>query len=206
MRCPVCEGIVPAGSNCFVEDGTSFTWDGTGEGGDGYILVPELSADVDQLLVCGEDGLLAEVPLRWAEPPAVRAYSTVAISIANNTLTALTFNTELYDTDTMWSSGAPTRVTFTTAGVYLVTMVVAWDNNIVGDRFGQIRKNGTDVLARESKDTGDRSDLIVPHNITIEEQFAAADYVEVMVQQTSGAALLIRGESYSPYLSAVRVA
>lgn len=208
-RCPVCEDIVPSGCNCAIENGTAWEWSGDGSDGDAFVLDPILSADPDQLLQCIEDlGLLALVPDSLQYPPAVQAYNSANLSIANDTVTTVTCNTELYDTDTMHSQVSNTgRVTFTTAGLYAVTFVCAWKNKTGGDRVAQIRKNGSDatILSFDSVRAGG-ADLIVGHTVVAEDVFAATDYVEARVRQTSGAALLLLSESYSPFLSAARVA
>jgi hypothetical protein len=205
-RCPACGLITPSGSNCFVEDSTCWEWSGTGTAGDPYLLLPVLSVDSDQLLQCTDDGLFGEPPEELSDPPACQAYSTVNLTIANSSMTALALNNKIYDTDTMHSNTTNnTRITFTTAGTYLVTFVCAWNKHATGDRIAQIRKNGTDVLAYESKRTGG-SDLIVGHSVTVEDAFIATDYVEAMVQQTSGGNLLVLAESYSPFFSAAKVA
>lgn len=205
-RCPVCDVEITIGCNCDVADGISFGWSGTGADDDPFVIDPILSEDVDQLLECDPEGLLALIPDEIINPPSVMTYRTSHLSIANNTLTTVPFTTELYDTDTMHDNTTnPERITFTTAGYYLVTFVCAWNKNIVGDRLAQIRKNGTDVLAMESKRTGG-ADLLVGHSITIEDSFSAGNYIEARVQQTSGGNLLLLGDSFSPFFLAERMA
>lgn len=203
-RCPECSDIVLDGCNCYVEDTDCFRWDGNGEDAP-YRLVPVLSADVDQLLTCN-GGLDAQVPALISNPPTAKAYHSTMLSISNNTETTVSLNSELYDTDTMHDvSSNNSRITFTTAGVYIVTLNLTWDKSGTGDRIAKIRKNGTDVLAYESKDAGG-ADLFVGHNLVIQEAFSATDYVEARVTQTSGGALLIRSETHSPVLTAERMA
>lgn len=207
-RCPNCQEIVPVGSNCIVDDSDCFTITGDGnmDGyGSPYVVEPILSADGNQLLTCTVNGLFGEIPILLREPPAARAYSTVPISIANNTLTTLSFSDDAYDTDTMWASGNPSRLTFTTAGVYVVTVNLLWQKHTAGDRLAQVRANGTDILLQDTKQAGGE-DLRIGHSLCLEESFAAADYIEVRVQQTSGGNLYIQSDSMSPFLAACRVA
>lgn len=207
-RCPVCQDVVATGCNCDVADGVSFEWNGTGTEASPLTISPILSVDVDQLLTCELDGLEALVPDLVRYPPTVEAYNTTNLSIANNTATTVTCNTELYDTDSMHSISSNTsRITFATAGLYIVNFVCAWNKNSIGDRVAWVRKNGSDasILSFESKRTGG-SDLIVGHCVTLEDTFVATDYVEGRVQQTSGGNLLLLGDSYSPFLGATRVA
>lgn len=201
-RCPACGDIIPAGPNCFTEDTDCFTWDGDGSADDPFTVSPDLDVSANNLLTCTEAGWLAKVPAVISDPPACSVFRSTNQSIANNTMTAVSFANELYDTDTMHAAGAPTRVTFTTAGTYVVTFVGVWKNNAVGNRVAEIRKNGTDVLAYESKLHGG-ADLFVGHTLVVQDEFAAADYVEALVLQTSGAALLLLSEYGSPILSAV---
>jgi hypothetical protein len=207
-RCPNCDAEIPIGCNCEVGDENCFEWTGDGSEGSPYVLLPVISADPDQLLSCGADGLLAETPDVLLIPPAVQAYNTNHLTIANNTLTTVTLNTENYDTDTMHSTSSNTgRLTFNQPGTYIVTFVCAWNKHVTGDRIAQIRKNGVDILAYESKrSSANSADLIVGHCITVEDDFIATDYVEARVQHTSGGNLLLLSESYSPFFSAVRVA
>lgn len=206
MRCPVCEEVIPAGSLCLVEDSDCFDVTGGGTELAPHVVVPILSADGDQLLTCTASGLYAAVPTSISNRPAVMAYHTVPQSIANNTLTTVALNNELYDTDTMHDNTTNnSRLTITTAGFYEIVFNGVWKNNSTGDRIAQIRKNGTDILDYESKRAGG-ADLLVGHCVSVQEAFAATDYVEARVQQTSGAALLLLGDSYSPIFTATRVA
>jgi hypothetical protein len=202
-RCPECLEIIPVGCNCEVLTTDCFVWDGDGSVDDPYTLSPDLDPSVNNLLTCGGSGLLAKVPAVISNPPACSAFRSTNQSISNNTLTAVSFANELYDTDTMHSNTVnPTRVTFTTAGTYVVTFVAVWNKNAVGNRVAEIRKNGTDVLAYESKLHGG-ADLFVGHSLVVQDEFVATDYVEGLVLQTSGGALLLLSEYGSPILSAV---
>jgi hypothetical protein len=197
----------PSATGCLgtVEASDAFTWSGAGSELSPWIAAPDLDPDVDNLLTCGVDGLLAQLPASIAEPPACRVFKSTNTSIANDTLTAVTFNVEEYDTDTMHSIAANTgRITFTTAGTYAVSFACAWNKNSTGIRLAEVRKNGTDVLAMESKTTGG-ADLLVGHVLLLEDDFSAADYVEALVRQTSGGNLALLSESFSPFFSAVKL-
>lgn len=212
-RCPVCDGIEPQGSNCFIDDTDCISHTGDGNEATEFALSVDLSADVDQLLTCGGDGLLATLPTLLTNPPTVQAFRTSPQSIPNNTLTALTFNVEFWDTDTMHSLVADTnRITFTTAGKYLVTFLGSWrpqsgSTGIETVRLIEMRKNGTDILAMDTRGAiNDGFGVFVGQNLIVEEQFSAADYVEVLVQQNIGSALQYSSESFSPVFTAYRMA
>lgn len=204
-RCPACGTITPTGCNCDTISTNCLVWSGDGSAASPYVLSFDFSADVDQLASCTADGLFAEVPATISDPPTAQIYRSSHQSIANNTLTTVTFNVELWDTDSMHSTVSNTeRLTFTTSGTYFVTACLAWNKDVDGDRVAQIRKNGTDILGYESKDSG-AADLIVGHSLVVQDSFAAADYIEARVQHTGGAALLLLSESYSPIFTAVRM-
>lgn len=204
-RCPICGTVAATGSLCSVLDSDEFAIPGAGSAASPHQLDPIEDGDADNLLACGVDGISAILPTSLTDPPSCRAFHSANQSIPNNTLTTVALNLEQYDTDTMHDLAiSNSRVTFTTAGKYIVTFNGVWDKHATGDRMAQVRKNGTDILAFESKRTGG-ADLYVGHSIVVQDSFAAADYVEARVQQTRGAALLLIQESYSPFLAATRV-
>ncbi len=206
MRCPVCSEVIPSGPNCLVDDTACFDVTGSGTELDPYVVVPDLSSDVDQLLACTASGLYAAVPTSISNRPSVQAYHSVVQSVVNDTETTVALNSELYDTDSMHDNTTNnSRLTFTTAGFYEVVFNGVWNKHATGDRIARIRKNGTDYLEHEAKRTGG-SDLLVGHCLSIQEAFAAADYVEARVRQTSGSNLLLLSDPFSPILSASRVA
>lgn len=213
-RCPSCDGIVPQGSNCLVDDTDCITHSGSGEGGDGFVLDPVLSVNVNQLLTCADDdGILALPPTSLTNPPTVQAYRTSPQSIPNNTLTAITFNVERWDNDTMHSVAANTnRITFTTAGKYMVSFVGTWKPQAGSTgtetiRIVTMRKNGTDVIARDSRTAvNDGFGVFLGQTLMAEEEFNAADYVEILVLQNIGAALAYESDSFSPVFTAYREA
>lgn len=122
--------------------------------------------------------------------PSCRVYNNANISINDATLTALTFNTERFDNDTMHSTSSNTgRITFTTAGRYYVAACVQFAVNATGNvRRVAIRLNGATIIADKTvTPVGGSNATIVP--ISTSYDFAAADYVEVLVYQDSGGAL-----------------
>lgn len=204
-RCPVCGAVAATGSLCSVLDSDEFDITGAGSAASPYQLTPIEDGDTDNLLACGVDGISVILPTSLTDPPSCRAFHSANQSIANSTHTTVALNLEQYDTDTMHDlSVSNSRVTFTTAGKYIVTFNCVWNKNSTGDRMAQVRKNGTDILALDSKRTGG-ADLLVGHCLVVQDSFAATDYVEGRVFQTSGAALLLLQDSYSPFLAATRV-
>ena len=142
-------------------------------------------------------------------PPSARVYNDADISVANNTLVALTFNTERWDTDTIHNTSTNTnRLTCQTAGLYHIYGTVLFAANATGQRAVQIKLNGTtfiggDMRVDAAASGGTRLTAVTEYSLS------AADYVELVVFQDSGGALNVTSAgNYSPefgmtYLGAV---
>ena len=139
-----------------------------------------------------------------AGPPRTRVYNNANISHATSgTLQAVTFNSERYDTDTMHSTAVNTsRITFTTAGTYDVFGALDFDANATGYRQIAIRVGGATYIASVTVPTIGAG---APHQLVIATTYAftAGQYVELMANQTSGAALnILASANYSPEFGA----
>lgn len=147
--------------------------------------------------------------IHMLSPPACRVFHNANQSIADATETTVAFNSERFDTDTMHDTVTNnSRITFNTAGVYVVTFngrfLTAADYSAV---YVILRKNGTTNIAQH---------MISPSAFNLQPvlmvsttyKFAATDFVEARVfhDNTSNAArtLDVFGEA-SPEFSAVFV-
>lgn len=120
-----------------------------------------------------------------ANPPKARVYNSANLTLTTATLTALTFNTERQDSDTMHSTATNTsRLTFTTAGFYVIGGHARFAANATGYRELQFRLNGTTNIAAVIDHTA--TAVARELCLTTGYQFAAGDYVELMAYQTSG--------------------
>jgi protein involved in polysaccharide export with SLBB domain len=142
--------------------------------------------------------------------PAVRCYNNANISIANSTVTTLTFNTNRFDQGTsvpQHSTATNTsRLTCQQAGVYIITGNVQFDNNSTGGREAWIILNGTTSLAR--KVVLATSGLSAPQDLSLTTEYylSVGDYVEFQVWQNSGGALNIQlAANESPEFMMARV-
>lgn len=109
------------------------------------------------------------------------------------TTTALQFTTEVYDSDSMFTTAAPNndRLTITTPGVYLLTTSVRWDPNDTGARLVSIVKSdvGALFLAADTRDSATGS--ATRQSVSTVTRMDAGEFVKVKVAQNSGAALSI---------------
>lgn len=175
----------------------------------------------EQSWVDGSGGAtpLSAARLNWIEvgiggvsfAPTVRVYNNANININTATLTALTYNSERFDTahnaaDTMHDTGINTgRLTCRYAGKYQITSNVDWAGNVTGTRVILIRLNGVTTIAREDTLAGTGGPG--GQSISTLYDLAVNDYVETVVYQTSGAGLNVNATgNFSPEFMMVRVA
>lgn len=133
--------------------------------------------------------------------PSVRVFGA-ATSVPNATLTPLSFTTERFDSG-LWTVGAPDVFVAPVTGVYLITGTVHFASSASGTyRHVGIRYNGADTIVGNTRTPTTSSVRYL--SVTTAYRLVASDYVELVVQQDSGAALNIeRTESGSPEFSAV---
>src|SRR5262245_9806483 len=62
-------------------------------------------------------------------------------AIADNTVTAIVFDTTVWDTNTFFNGGDPTRITFGTAGKYQIDVQTSWESPGNGILITQARLN-----------------------------------------------------------------
>lgn len=125
------------------------------------------------------------------DPPRCRLTKSTTQSIANNTTTSVTFDTEAFDDGGMHSTTTNTsRVTIPTGGdgTYLVGAHVEFAANATGHRTLLITVNGTSTqtTVRENSVSGTLETRLACSSLV---QLVAGDYVEARVVQTSGGSL-----------------
>jgi hypothetical protein len=163
-------------------------------------LIAASAADTPARLAVGNNGetLVADssaaTGLKWAKSAnfvGVGLYNSTTQSILNNTLTAISFDAEYFDTDGFHSTVSNTaRITIPAGlgGKYLITMNSLWEPNGFGRRQQQIYKNSSqeyvsyDIVGNASNYIGGGSSIIISCN--------AGDYLEFAVTQNSGSTLL----------------
>lgn len=138
--------------------------------------------------------------------PMARVYNNAVQSIADNTITTITFNSERFDTDSMHSTSVNTsRLTCNTAGVYMIGAHIGIASNATGIRNVYIYLNGTTYIAINIAPAvnGDAS----IYSVSTLYELAATDYVELRVYQNSTGSLnTVQTGNYSPEFWITRVA
>jgi hypothetical protein len=126
--------------------------------------------------------------LKWATPAGGSSFagasiyhSTQAQSIANNTATKLTFDSEYYDTNGYANADDKFTIPSGKAGYYRVNCQVNNDATTTGYRQMSIYKNGSAVGAFVNYVAGD--DYI---QVDLVFNLAVGDYIEFYFRQTNG--------------------
>ncbi len=140
-------------------------------------------------------------------PLGTRVFNSANISISNATSTALTFDTEDFDTDNIHSVVSNTnRLTCVTAGYYLIWAQIEFAASAVGVRHLNLKKNatlylGTNIMVAPGGGTVARGNAVTVALL------AAGDYVEAEVYQDSGGSLNVNSNSdWSPIFGMIRIA
>lgn len=125
-----------------------------------------------------------------ANPPACRVFHSAAQSIASATNTALAFNSERYDTNTMHDTVTNnSRITMNTAGLYIVTanIQLASDTDYTTHDVW-ILLNGVTTIANINNVNPGTAALSRIYQLVTTYKFAVTDYIQVMVRQVNTSA------------------
>ena len=115
----------------------------------------------------------------------VKCKSTVAQTISNNTSTALTWDSEDYDTNTYHSTSSNTsRITIPsgTGGYYAISGYVTSDSQTSGFVELQIAKNGSAIASSTITPSNQLPSISAATVVSL----VATDYVELLYKQNSG--------------------
>ena len=134
--------------------------------------------------------------------PAIRVTRTSAQNVPNNGLTALTWNSERYDTAGMHSNRRNrSRIKAPVTGIYNITLEVAWSPfDPDGFRYIDLERNGAVEIAIDEVDPPPAGD----QSVTTQARLRKGDFIVAFAQQNSGGPLQIAKPStheYSPELS-----
>ena len=128
-------------------------------------------------------------------------------TISKNTETAITFDQEIADTNTMHDNSTNnSRITIKQAGRYHIVGNIRWESSSSGGygRTLRITKNGTEIAAHvliPSSTTSSPS-----QNVDIYLNLSVNDYIELKVYQDSGGNLDISRWSPNTYLQVAQIA
>ncbi len=123
--------------------------------------------------------------------PRVRCHDTGNQSTNSGTFTAITFNSNDYDSFTsMHSTSTNTsRITISVAGKYRLTAGIKFAANATGNRAARFLLNGATVIAEDHCFASTGGTEVTSFTLCAERNFAATDFIEVQAFQSSGGAL-----------------
>jgi hypothetical protein len=113
-------------------------------------------------------------------------------SISDNSATNISFDTENWDTDTMYAlSPNPSRITIVTDGRYEVKFWGYFASNSTGIRWAAIYEGGSLLIGVDSKGAVNGTITgLNPHAVL---DLVGGNYLEIKVYQNSGGALTVAG-------------
>jgi hypothetical protein len=154
-----------------------------------YNMVPNKAANDVFTESMWNDSLKTNIN-NFIVPAACRVRKSGTQSIPHDSATALTFDVEDFDTDTMHDNAVnQSRITINTAGIYIISGLVGFASAAGGGvREASIRKNGASTYLSLAKYTA----LISTENfvqVEVIANLAVNDYVELYAYQTSGGAI-----------------
>lgn len=148
----------------------TYTAAGTVTAGDVYTAAAHniIATDVNNLIV----------------PPACRLIRATNQTIANNTDTIISMSSAEYDTDSMATTGASSRITISTPGIYLITYEVKWTTGGTFGRIAFVGKNGTSLHLADARVTPTTGALFISSSAVA--SLIATDFLVPYVYQASG--------------------
>ena len=165
----------------------------------GDIIAATAADTVARLAVGSNDQVLTAdsstaTGLKWATPASGSTFVGCQLekitsdqSISNATPTAVTFNSEVFDTNGFHDNSTNnSRITIPSgkAGKYLLTSQITFATNGTGTRIVKIYKNGS-LFALPNISVASSSDYIAFNSTTLVDA-AVGDYYEVYAEQSSG--------------------
>lgn len=146
------------------------------------------------------DGVRDDFEFLARNAPYAHVFNSALISIPNNVLTAITFDTEREDTGGCHSTSSNTsRLIAPLAGIFSLGGSISIAANATGIRQAALRVNGSLIVAETtiaSAGAGSGTEFMLGG---VQWRLAVSDYVELMVLQNSGGALNLQfAASFSP--------
>ena len=172
-------------------------------------LISATAADTPARLAVGANGTVLTADsteatgLKWAAPAAGATFAGCALyksgaqSINNNTATAITFDTENFDSDGYHSTVTDTsRITIPSGkgGKYLFTFTISWASNATGARiiYAFNGTNDNELFSVEPVSAA----FNTRHSGSYILDISAGSYLELRAYQSSGGALNVNGTAF----------
>lgn len=173
----------------------------------GYLLESLLDAKGDLIaasadnmpakVTVGADGtlLIADAAqtagVRWTTIPSVRVNRSATLSLTNNTITDLTWNTDMYDSHAMHDTSSNTaRLTCVLAGLHHIELNLEFQANATGFRGIHIVHSADSIIAKHYLPQVGAAVSPIMH-VSCDHDMSVGEYVYAQAWQTSGGNLLV---------------
>ena len=158
----------------------------------GQTALAAIPATTDELLI-SDAGTIKRIDAQFFQnTPAFFAYLSGDQNISNNTVTKASFDTEDFDTDSMYDASTNYRFTPTVAGKYFVYCCLTIKANAYVAYATQLnlRKNGADYIVDRATTANDALYELTMHGSGVIDFNGSSDYVEVygLSERHSGSA------------------
>ena len=114
-------------------------------------------------------------------PPKVRVVVTTDFS-SGTSIADVSWQTEVFDTNSLFDSGSPTRITFTTAGLYMITFQVIWSSGTAGSYRHAGLYLGGSTSSPIGTTTVSGAGVVTPLIVSALYQFTAGQYLTAKLQ------------------------
>jgi hypothetical protein len=158
----------------------------------GHTALAAIPATTDELLI-SDAGTIKRIDAQFFQnTPAFFAYLSGDQNISNNTATKASFDTEDFDTDSMYDASTNYRFTPTVAGKYFVyaCLTISASAYVAYATQLNIRKNGSDYIVDRASTANDALYELTMHGSGVIDFNGSSDYVEVfgLSERHSGSA------------------
>lgn len=137
-------------------------------------------------------------PAKLSNVPAARVTRSSVLTVDNNQITYIPFQSEVFDLEDLWFSGSPQYLTAPISGVYQVNASVAWESSGSGNRGLYVENDNFDLVA---SDTRPADGIGTALSVSTLVSLSQGDSLRVAVDQNSGGSLELVALQHSPEFS-----
>ncbi|WP_371380926.1 hypothetical protein [Sporomusa aerivorans] len=171
------------------------------------IVVSKGTEDIGKLAMLGNDGKFdpSVIPDGEKNTAVCRVSRSVDQSIPNTVATKVVFDSVEFDSDNMYNTTNPTRITIPSDGVYQIVAQIIYNSQGTGYRAASIMLNGSINLSGQSSVANGTNTW--GGNVGSINKLQTGDYVELQAFQISGGALNVINDSAQgrPFLAIFKV-
>ena len=185
--------------NTYVRDNFASLWPYTDQGSIAYASSTTALASPTSVTGIKILQSVSGVPT-WSAPPSRKfCYVTRNNQTANDGTTGISFSTEIFDNNSMWSSGDSTKISLPDAGIYRFDGYVVWDSDDGGKRAILLNDGSLKYMETRRPVTG----IFSSYSFSYIYYTSSSKTVTTVVEQTSGGTLKFDCQLMVTYLGAV---